>query len=373
MASVLNIHAEQDDFITMTATNAKFMQRFNIKRILSRWPALGAAAFTLALSGCETVNNTIYMTTGEVLKGYGKTHIVPYLNSTDDLEMACAMMEANTPLLMSFGRVTSSPDLLNVVMALPAAGCEERRGWEAELEYMRALREKRPEAATDALIKQKRHYINAASRYFSSWKALGRHFGEPGSGECPKFADDIEEFVYLAGLLSGLQALNSEIQATYSIGVPKNIGALVERAAGCLDDDEWWGVPMAMRAVVWALIPGAEPQGENAMARLAAADAKGEAAGVRLTHVMHLLAASNKGDDALVRQIIKRHVQVTADKSANADWKMVDRMATLNILAISDRMWTEATGSRTPIGGLGTFWDERKGPAVEAMDLDSIF
>ena len=28
------------------------------------------------------------------------------------------------------------------------------------------------------------------------------------------------------------------------------------------------------------------------------------------------------------------------------------------MLAISDRMWSEAVGYRTPMGALGTFWDD---------------
>jgi hypothetical protein len=50
---------------------------------------------------------------------------------------------------------------------------------------------------------------------------------------------------------------------------------------------------------------------------------------------------------------------------------MVDAMATQMILAISDRLWMENTGHRTPMGRLGTFWDDQK-KAVETMDLDGL-
>jgi hypothetical protein len=42
------------------------------------------------------------------------------------------------------------------------------------------------------------------------------------------------------------------------------------------------------------------------------------------------------------------------------------------LTALSDRMWTQATGHRTPIGGLGTFWDEKPEPTGEVIDLDDI-
>ena len=46
-------------------------------------------------------------------------------------------------------------------------------------------------------------------------------------------------------------------------------------------------------------------------------------------------------------------------------------MATDMIVAISDRLWMENTGHRTPMGQLGTFWDDEK-EAVETMDLDDL-
>jgi hypothetical protein len=49
----------------------------------------------------------------------------------------------------------------------------------------------------------------------------------------------------------------------------------------------------------------------------------------------------------------------------------LDIVATQQILAVSDRLWTEATGSRTPIGGLGTFWDDAS-PAEEALDINDL-
>ena len=50
---------------------------------------------------------------------------------------------------------------------------------------------------------------------------------------------------------------------------------------------------------------------------------------------------------------------------------MLDVVATQQVLAVSDRLWTEATGSRTPVGGLGTFWDD-VAPEAEALDIDDL-
>ncbi len=46
-------------------------------------------------------------------------------------------------------------------------------------------------------------------------------------------------------------------------------------------------------------------------------------------------------------------------------------MTRLQLRAISDRLWTAETGSRTPIGKLGTFWDDPK-DAVEMIEISDL-
>lgn len=333
--------------------------------------ALLALLASLTLSGCGVVNHMIYKTTGDVMKGFSKDHTVPYLLQGEDLAMSCAMSEATSPLLMSFGRVTSAPDQLAVMLYLTSGGCAEERAREFELESLSALHAMRPEQAEDAAIQQKRAYALAAKRYFQGWQHHNTYYGAPDDSECPDFDEDMDGFIYMAGLLSGLQALNAEIQSTSAIGVPKNVGSTVARATSCLDNDKWWGAPMALRATVWAMIPGAQPNGEDAFERLETADRQGEEAGVRLTHVFHAIAAINKGDQERLRGVIRRHAEAIESEPAAQDWVMVDRMATQMILTMSDRLWVENTGYRTPMGKLGTFWDDPV-EATETMDLDDL-
>lgn len=339
---------------------------------LARFRGVAAGvAVSVALGGCGVVNNMIYKTTGDVMQGFSRNHTVPYLLASDDLAMGCAMSEATAPLLMSFGRVTSEPDQLAVMLYLSAGGCAEEKAREAELEGLAALRAMNADEAEDAMIRQKRAHSLAAKRYFRGWKHHNAFYGEPDKGECPDFDDELDEFIYMAGLLSGLQALNAEIQSTSSIGVPKNVGSTVARATSCLDNERWWGAPMALRATVWAMIPGAQPQGEDAFERLAITDKQGQEAGVRVSHVFHAIAAMNKGDEKRLRSVIRAHAEAIESKPSNEQWVMVDRMATQMIVAISDRMWVENTGHRTPLGRLGTFWDDQPEP-TETMDLDDL-
>lgn len=333
--------------------------------------AVSAVFASVILSGCGVVNNMIYKTTGDVMQGFSRNHTVPYLLESEDLAMGCAMSEATAPLLMSFGRVTSEPDQLAVMLYLSAGGCAEEQAREHELASLGALRARNAEQAEDAMISQKRALSLAAKRYHRGWKHHNAFYGKPDAGECPGFDDDLGEFIYLAGLLSGLQALNAEIQSTSSIGVPKNIGSTVARATSCLENDKWWGAPMALRATVWSMIPGALPDGEDPFQRLDIADEQGEEAGVRISHVFHAIAAQNKGDHERLRSVIRSHAEAIDETPANEEWKFVDAMATQMIVAISDRMWMENTGHRTPTGKLGTFWDDEK-ETVETMDLDDL-
>lgn len=357
------------------SSQAGLRQRFSrngFTRSVARFRGVFAVLILGALlSGCGAVNHLIYKTTGDVMQGFSREHTIPYLMKSGDLAMGCAMSEATAPLLMSFGRVTSEPDQLAVMLYLSAGGCAEEQGREHELAALAALYEGKGNAAEDAMIRQKRAYALASKRYFRSWKHLNAFYGEPGTGECPSYDDDMDEFIYLAGLLSGLQALNSEIQSTSSIGVPKNVGSVVARAASCLSNEKWWGAPMALKATVWSMMPGALPEGESAFERLALADRQGEEAGVRLSHVFHAIAATNKGDEVKVKAVIRQHADSLDVRSADEDWAFVDAMATNMIVAISDRLWVENTGHRTPLGQLGTFWDDQK-EEVETMDLDDL-
>lgn len=323
------------------------------------------------LSGCGALDNMMYKTTGDVMQGFSRDHTVPYLLESKDLAMGCAMSEATAPLLMSFGRVTAEPDQLAVMLYLSAGGCAEERAREHELDSLGAMRNLEADRAQDAIIQQKRALALAATRYFQAWKRHNAFYGEPVVGECPSLDDDLGEFIYLAGLLSGLQALNAEIQSTSSIGVPKNIGSTVARATQCLDNEKWWGAPMALRATVWAMIPGALPAGEDPFVRLNIADEQGEKAGVRISHVFHAIAAQNKGDDQRLRSVIRSHAEAIEQTPASDQWQMIDAMATQMIVAMSDRLWMENTGHRTPVGQLGAFWDDKKEP-VETMDLDGL-
>ena len=73
----------------------------------------------------------------------------------------------------------------------------------------------------------------------------------------------------------------------------------------------------------------------------------------------------------LFHAAIRSHALSEKSTYSNPQAVLLDIVATQQVLAVSDRLWTEATGSRTPIGGLGTFWDDAS-PAEEALDINDL-
>lgn len=351
--------------------------KLNHSHTFLKWVVL-SLLFSTFLGGCKAINQFLVKPmikpTGDAITLLGEAHITPYLMTTDDLDAGCAGAEALSGMVMSIGRITEEPHELAVLLFLASGGCEEKRAFEHELSYLKYIRKQQPDMAQDALIKQKRHHLKAAKRYYESWlQLIAYNKGKEIGGVCPVMSQEFDELVWMVGVLSGLLALQNDILSGVGTGVPKNIAAQAERAIGCLDNRKWFGVPLALKATIWSLLPGALPEGENAWERLEQADIIGEMNNVRLPHVFHIVSAYSKGDMDRVRTVIKRHAQKIAESPAQKQYKLLDVAATEVITRISDRMWTEAVGHRTPMGGLGTFWDENAADSIEEVDLDDLF
>ena len=73
----------------------------------------------------------------------------------------------------------------------------------------------------------------------------------------------------------------------------------------------------------------------------------------------------------MFKHIIRQFALAKAQFPENQTYKILNKVATLQIQAISDRLWTEATGKRTPMGKLGTFWDDRN-EAIDTIDIGDV-
>jgi hypothetical protein len=312
----------------------------------------------------------VYKTTGDILLGYAEDQGVPYMLASNDVALGCSMAEAFTPFLLSFSRVTTPPDQLAILFYLVAGSCSEFEAQEQELRYLRAIYAKNSIEAQDARIAQQRLLSLAARRQLTGYYALISSMSEPG-GECPEFASDNDEFYWLLGLLDGIQAIINDIASGGRVEVPMDIAAKVGRGAACLDNERWWGVPEAIQAAIWITIPGNEPVDKAPRLILQQAMQIGAAQGMGISHVLAAQIYLGQGETAELKQLVRNYAEFSRSAAKNQEFEVLNQVARMQIQAISDRLWTEATGKRTPIGRVGTFWDDTD-MAVETIDIDEL-
>lgn len=338
------------------------LQPARLMRVLATAATVGVLALA---SGCSP-----YKIAGDQMMKFSEKEMVPYLLGFDDTAMGCASGEALTPLLMTFEAVGSNPNQMAIMVYTAAALCAEEDALEHELRYLRAASQGNITEAQDARIAQKRAHALAARRQYTSYQRFVKYYGEPPAGKCPDELDsDFDQLMFLVGLISGVQAALNDAQSDQAVGVPRDIAAKVERLAACVDSKKWWGLPQGIRAALWNTLPMIAPPGAKPMETLARVAKQGEQQGVRLGHAMWALAAYGNGDKELVKNIVRDFAAAGKTAKLDPNFRMLDMMAEQMILATSDRMWTEATGTRTPMGGLGTFWDDKPKSAGNIDDL----
>jgi len=311
----------------------------------------------LSMSGCALLQSGASGVTLNILE----EGFTPPALKLSDADMVCNFATVNAPLVGAARAFHGDPSLMEATLYTTASFCSDARAVEEELRYMRAVREKRPDEAQDARVAQKRMLATSTERQYTAFKRMRdkleqKYFFQYGK-TCPKFKRDFDELTYLAGSLSGLLAITNDFGSQQSVGVPTDIAPLAEFAMTCLNNEKWWGTPQAVRAAVWSLIPGGA-EGKDVKGTFDASMTLGESKGVRLPHVLAAVTATSADDAATVRSVIKRFANVPNFKP-NADYRIFDAMAKVQIQVISDRMWTQATGSRTPFNSLGKFWDDK--------------
>ena len=312
------------------------------------------------LSGCSQVVKT----GANVALGFSEKHLVPPILGMGDVDMACNQGTALTPAIMATKDMGADPTKMAVLLYSAAGMCAETRALDAELRYLRASKAGQVPEAQDARIEQKRWAALASERQYigyqlfaERWQAKYKYtLGE----SCPAMRKDLDQTVYLLGLLSGLQAMTNDINSGGRVNVPKDIAAIVERSMSCLDNNKFWGVPDATRAVIWTLLPGADEGKPDPYKTLKQSMQIGEQKGVRLSHALYAVAAQASGDDAKIRDAFRSYAASRAEeKLVNPQFKLLDSMADHMIQGISDRYWTENTGIRASDDGYTQFWDEQ--------------
>ncbi len=321
---------------------------------------VASLAGLMALTGCQSLQRT---GTNAVIGTLERNSVPPAL-AVSDLNMGCNYATTMVPLMGSMRSFYGDPSGLESILSTSSGICADLEANAEELRYLRAQRDKRSVEAQDARTSYKRLIERTARRQLAAFEhmrtsleqKLRFKYGET----CPQFGrvkGDFNQTIYLLGTLSGLQATVNDIAAEKTVGVPTDIPPKAEFAMTCLDDTKWWGAPQAIRATVWSTVPGAA-EGKDVAGTFDKAMAKAEKSGVRIAHVLAAISAGVTDDKARVRTIIQRFA--TAPGFApNKEYRYIDQTAVAAIQHLSDVDWTLGTGSRTPVGGLGTFWNEK--------------
>ena len=342
---------------------------------LSHYLRLGVVCSVIGtqtlLSGCSQVVKG----GAHIALSFSESYIVPPILKIDDAPMACASGEAMTPLILATQGMGADPAKMAVFMYVSAGLCAEDRALENELRYLRASRSNMIEEAQDARISQKRWAAVAARRQQEAYRRFveryEKEFKFKIGGTCPTLREDFDKIVYLVGLTAGMQAIVNDIAAQGTVGVPKDIAAIVERGMACLDNAEYWGVPMATRAAVWSLLPGASEGKPDPFAVMKDSTRIGERKGVRLAHAIYALSAQAKGDEVLLRDALKTF-GASSNMAVNPQYRLLDAMGGMMVQTISDRYWTEKTGTRTPEDGYTKFWDDKPSAESTGISIDDL-
>jgi len=321
--------------------------------------------FLSILNGCSLV----YKGTGNVMITYAEDQGIPYMLAADDISLTCSMVESFTPFLLSFSQVTTPPDQLAILFYLMAGNCTEFKAQEEELRYLRAVYSKNATEAQDARIAQQRLLGLAAKRQYKGYQYLLKAFVEP-SDNCPDLSTKNAELYWMLGLVNGLQAILNDVASGGSANVPMDIAAKVGRGAVCLDNEKWWGLPKAIQAAIWMTVPGKVPDNINPERILEQAIQTGLLQGIRTPQLLAAQVYLGQGNIEQVKSVIREYATFKQTPKSET-YQSLNQVSSIQIQAISDRLWTEATGKRTPFGRIGTFWDDPV-KQVDTVDIDEF-
>ncbi len=312
---------------------------------------LMATAF-LFMSGCAL----IYKPTGHVLTSLAQDKVVPYVLASGDLRLTtCGTGLSQNQLIGAFTLVNGRPAKTMIDLNTLAALCSEMKAQEAQVNFQQALGAGNTDEARNLRIQGQRLHRVTALRRFQVYKDTVTAYGELGDGECPDLGGDIDQAQYMVGVLTSVQALLSDIQANSSVGVPTDVAARSARAAQCLDNDKWWGVPAALQGVVWLSVPGALPEGKDAWTTLEQAADLGASKGMPLAAMLYVIAGYGQSDIARQKEGIRQVARIYNNGVGPTDYLLLAEVAFDQAQYYSDRIWIDETGHRTPFLGLGGF------------------
>jgi hypothetical protein len=303
---------------------------------------------------------SVHQITGDTMTGYTRQHLIPYLMEHGTLDSACGLGLSMGGFVNSFERVTASPHHAAIPTLISAASCFEEQAWQAELRYLRAVGRAQVSEATDARIAEQIAHRKAAEALYNAYLRTMTLFpSEPG--QCPVLETDEDELVWLLGNIGGVQAVQHDGAAGRLVEVPLDVPVKAMRAMSCLDNQKWWGMPQATQAAVWIIVPGSSEGTKDAAGNqidpfsvLNASLKVAEASEIRSAFAIAAMVFENAGQTKALQDIITRYAKLTEDSKTH-EKQLLELVARRQLIAASDRIWTNQSGHRTPLNQFGAF------------------
>lgn len=312
--------------------------------LMKRMVAFAGLALMLS-AGCN-----LQKMTGDMMAEFAVEHTFPYTMSSSDVDQGCEAGVSMGGFLGSYSRVETDTSRASIVSSLSAAMCAEAEAFEAELRRLRALHEGRTGEALDALILEKQKHRLAAERNYAAYLNVVKAYGEPGK-KCPKLdsEDYPDDLLYLLGLSSGMLAMVHDRHAGGAAGIPMDLPPKIARAAKCVNNDAWWGMPAAMKAAIEIAIPGAG-EGGDPWAVLKESATLGDSKGMSMARALLVQTAGATGEHDMMCAAAAKHGELLASGEArNSKFALLDAYGAVLLRHELNKDWTKQKGHRAPV------------------------
>ncbi len=333
----------------------------------------------LAATGCSQL---IYKPAGWVASDFAQRHLIPDMMNSDRLDSGCALSLAGQPVFSSLDQIADMPADISIMLDLSNGFCLQQQAWEKQLEVIRYQKSGQLSQARDSRIAAQRLWQVAAKRLQNAWVLFEQdQLANRPAGQCD--LSEQQQLSWIMGISAGMQAVYSDTQAASGMNVSREIVIKAWKNLPCLDNQRWWGIPNAMQASIEIMLPHLQntprnlsQQQDNSAnqqspeALLQTALNTGEQQGIHLAHLLAMQVAINQQNNQQVKQLIRQYANA-APVQQPENGMLFETMAQLQIQAISDQIWTEEIGYRTPPGQLGKFSSDpvAKKETIEIDDL----
>lgn len=272
------------------------------------------------------------------------SNVVPVGMSQPDLRKACALGEGLNHPLRSLTKTT--PNKAMIIAETTAALCLDMDAMDSDIRAEQYKFLKQVPLAIDARIVAERDHTQTAQRYHRAFSYTESAYGAVGEGECPKLAEK-DEAAYLIGLVSGTLAVIHNRLGGNKANVSDELLPKIARGSQCLQNQKWWYTPQALRAAVWAFVPGSGPESIDAWAHLKEAGVEGAKSDFRVAWGIHNLIASISGKEDLLRVGLEEHAKSIQETPVGGEWGLLDEYGFRVSQHMSDLIWTREKGHRT--------------------------